>query len=258
MLFIDSEPDQSHWGWSWMDRWMAARPWENRHIEHTKESHQSIPSLKLLEAKTKNIIVDGVSLKTARPPPQVTSLVEKSEDKPKKGRRTNGVSGNIPLPLPSPPPPAEPLLSKPDVQRKALSPERPALPSMPKSTCPPPLPSEEILETAGHESDAGPLSPTDGSSFHHQLTSDHPSFNDCPTATSIEETLEHDPSCSGSCGSEHGNDEESLTKAHPQDSPNLGIHRFWTQCFAGRCYWICFNSLTWKFLVWIWSRTLDS
>eukprot|EP00249_Psilotum_nudum_P021387 c28088_g2_i1 orf=285-1868(-) len=27
-LVIDSERDESHWGWSWLERWMAARPWE--------------------------------------------------------------------------------------------------------------------------------------------------------------------------------------------------------------------------------------
>eukprot|EP00249_Psilotum_nudum_P021385 c28088_g1_i1 orf=886-2433(-) len=27
-LVIDSKQDQSHWGWSWLERWMAARPWE--------------------------------------------------------------------------------------------------------------------------------------------------------------------------------------------------------------------------------------
>lgn len=29
-MFIDCEPDKPHWGWSWLERWMAARPWENR------------------------------------------------------------------------------------------------------------------------------------------------------------------------------------------------------------------------------------
>ncbi|KAI5055868.1 hypothetical protein GOP47_0029389 [Adiantum capillus-veneris] len=24
------EPDRSHWGWTWLERWMAAKPWENR------------------------------------------------------------------------------------------------------------------------------------------------------------------------------------------------------------------------------------
>ncbi|KAJ7298861.1 hypothetical protein O6H91_18G075900 [Diphasiastrum complanatum] len=32
-MFIDCEPDKPHWGWSWLERWMAARPWENPLIE---------------------------------------------------------------------------------------------------------------------------------------------------------------------------------------------------------------------------------
>jgi hypothetical protein len=29
----DSSPDNQHWGWSWLERWMAARPWENRMLD---------------------------------------------------------------------------------------------------------------------------------------------------------------------------------------------------------------------------------
>lgn len=28
-MVIDCEPDKPHWGWTWLDRWMAARPWES-------------------------------------------------------------------------------------------------------------------------------------------------------------------------------------------------------------------------------------
>lgn len=28
-MVIDSDPDKNHWGWTWLDRWMAARPWES-------------------------------------------------------------------------------------------------------------------------------------------------------------------------------------------------------------------------------------
>lgn len=27
------EPDQSSWGWTWLERWMAVRPWENRFLD---------------------------------------------------------------------------------------------------------------------------------------------------------------------------------------------------------------------------------
>ncbi|KAG0578162.1 hypothetical protein KC19_4G002600 [Ceratodon purpureus] len=220
MLFIDSEPDQSHWGWSWMDRWMAARPWENRHIDHTKEGHQSISSVKFLESKPKNIKIDGMSLKSARPTPPPTSRIDKSEEKPKKGHRANGVSGNIPLPLPSPPPSAdEPLIMKPDVQRKTLLPEKPAVSSRQEVNHPASLPPVEVLGSAGTDSDAAPPSPTDSSTFNRLPHSSYPDSNEGPVATSNDGTLEHDLSCSGSCGSEHGTNEQPSTKANPQDSP---------------------------------------
>lgn len=37
-LFIDCEPEKPHWGWSWLERWMAARPWENRIFENNSVS----------------------------------------------------------------------------------------------------------------------------------------------------------------------------------------------------------------------------
>ncbi|KAJ1407454.1 protein IQ-DOMAIN 1-like isoform X1 [Sesbania bispinosa] len=27
------EPDKSSWGWNWLERWMAVRPWENRFVD---------------------------------------------------------------------------------------------------------------------------------------------------------------------------------------------------------------------------------
>jgi hypothetical protein len=31
-LSIDCDSDQPHWGWSWLERWTAARPWQNHHF----------------------------------------------------------------------------------------------------------------------------------------------------------------------------------------------------------------------------------
>lgn len=27
------EPDKNNWGWNWLERWMAVRPWENRFLD---------------------------------------------------------------------------------------------------------------------------------------------------------------------------------------------------------------------------------
>lgn len=31
--FLEGDSDKAHWGWSWLERWMAARPWESRTVE---------------------------------------------------------------------------------------------------------------------------------------------------------------------------------------------------------------------------------
>ncbi|OVA18148.1 IQ motif [Macleaya cordata] len=43
-MFMD--PTNPHWGWSWLERWMAARPWETRSTTTEKElnDHSSIKS----------------------------------------------------------------------------------------------------------------------------------------------------------------------------------------------------------------------
>ncbi|XP_010262062.1 PREDICTED: protein IQ-DOMAIN 1-like [Nelumbo nucifera] len=41
------EVDKSSWGWSWLERWMAAKPWENRLMEQTHvDSSEMTPSSK--------------------------------------------------------------------------------------------------------------------------------------------------------------------------------------------------------------------
>ncbi|GAB2222749.1 hypothetical protein Droror1_Dr00016873 [Drosera rotundifolia] len=40
------DPNNPHWGWSWLERWMAARPWETTHSVTEKEpnDHSSVKS----------------------------------------------------------------------------------------------------------------------------------------------------------------------------------------------------------------------
>ncbi|KAK9154124.1 hypothetical protein Sjap_001604 [Stephania japonica] len=43
LTFMD--PKNPHWGWSWLERWMAARPWENRGLtEKESNDHASVKS----------------------------------------------------------------------------------------------------------------------------------------------------------------------------------------------------------------------
>ncbi|CAM6064755.1 unnamed protein product [Sphagnum tenellum] len=118
MLFIDSEPDQPHWGWSWMDRWMAARPWENQNLDPLKDGCcQAIPSMKSsLEARTKHVdkhvVVDsGTGDMRLKVGGGGKSSTKKGEEKQHKDSlasqlptvQCTGKDEAIPLPLPSPP-----------------------------------------------------------------------------------------------------------------------------------------------------------
>lgn len=40
------DPNNPHWGWSWLERWMAARPWESRSALIDKEFHSDRASIK--------------------------------------------------------------------------------------------------------------------------------------------------------------------------------------------------------------------
>lgn len=42
-MYFNNEGDKPHWGWSWLERWMAARPWENRAL---KDAHEESPRSK--------------------------------------------------------------------------------------------------------------------------------------------------------------------------------------------------------------------
>uniref|UniRef100_A0A5B7AWX8 DUF4005 domain-containing protein n=1 Tax=Davidia involucrata TaxID=16924 RepID=A0A5B7AWX8_DAVIN len=47
ILFMD--PNNPHWGWSWLERWMAARPWETRSMteKELNNDHSSVKSASL-------------------------------------------------------------------------------------------------------------------------------------------------------------------------------------------------------------------
>ncbi|CAI5996847.1 unnamed protein product [Closterium sp. NIES-65] len=55
MAYIDCEPDKGGWGWSWLERWMVARPWENRlmmaHYQAVNPKAKRQGALRLFEAQ---------------------------------------------------------------------------------------------------------------------------------------------------------------------------------------------------------------
>ncbi|CAM8889253.1 unnamed protein product [Rhodiola kirilowii] len=45
------EPDKSNWGWNWLERWMAVRPWENRFLDNSLRDGMNIPEKGSAETK---------------------------------------------------------------------------------------------------------------------------------------------------------------------------------------------------------------
>lgn len=45
------EPDQNSWGWNWLERWMAVRPWENRFLDINLKDGVMINEKETIEGK---------------------------------------------------------------------------------------------------------------------------------------------------------------------------------------------------------------
>ncbi|KAL0676664.1 hypothetical protein Bca4012_004645 [Brassica carinata] len=42
------QPDKNNWGWNWLERWMAVRPWENRFLDTSNLRERGCQTLQLL------------------------------------------------------------------------------------------------------------------------------------------------------------------------------------------------------------------
>ncbi|KAG9455643.1 hypothetical protein H6P81_000151 [Aristolochia fimbriata] len=74
------EPDKNSWGWSWLERWMAAKPWENRLLEQANSDPSETPISKNFDeysgTRTKASELNSVKIRknnmttriSARPP----------------------------------------------------------------------------------------------------------------------------------------------------------------------------------------------
>ncbi|XP_047316674.1 protein IQ-DOMAIN 5-like [Impatiens glandulifera] len=64
------EPDKSSWGWNWLERWMAVRPWENRFLEMNMKDgvklNESVES-----AQSKNIGIKSTMRSAGKKPVQI-------------------------------------------------------------------------------------------------------------------------------------------------------------------------------------------
>ncbi|EFJ13656.1 hypothetical protein SELMODRAFT_424291 [Selaginella moellendorffii] len=120
-MVIDCEPDTPHWGWSWLERWMAARPWENP-FEATSPVDSGCT--KIVEVDYNNQSTNKLNPAKAPPPPPLSSTPPSSNTaiaKPAK-KRSGSASESIPdahkIVIPSPTNPAPPI----STDRHGLSP----------------------------------------------------------------------------------------------------------------------------------------
>lgn len=67
------DPNNPHWGWSWLERWMAARPWESRSMpEKEFNDHGSVKSFRTLSVAgelNRAYGLRGLSLDNNKPSP---------------------------------------------------------------------------------------------------------------------------------------------------------------------------------------------
>lgn len=72
-MYFDHNGVKPHWGWSWLERWMAARPWENRALKEPSDA--ATPMRKEREKSVEMMTTDSRSVQSYTddsppPPPQ--------------------------------------------------------------------------------------------------------------------------------------------------------------------------------------------
>jgi hypothetical protein len=98
-LSIDCDSDQPHWGWSWLERWTAARPWQNHHFSDQEYCQTFSPgkfsgdSRKEVESGSVTKAKDGECLRAEPFNPQIISQNPVQETLLK----------SVPFPLQTPP-----------------------------------------------------------------------------------------------------------------------------------------------------------
>ncbi|CAM8970518.1 unnamed protein product [Rhodiola kirilowii] len=64
-----NELDKNSWGWSWLERWMAAKPWENRLMEQQQSQKKPIDTTPLLKSSVDSKLCARTNPKPSFEPP---------------------------------------------------------------------------------------------------------------------------------------------------------------------------------------------
>nr|GEU30674.1 protein IQ-DOMAIN 1 [Tanacetum cinerariifolium] len=103
--------DKSTWGWSWLERWMSAKPWENRLMEQGQNDPLETPpppsknhadthkimSAKLSEPEMVKVKRNNMTTRISAKPPQIAAQRTRSSSSPSSEYRYDGSSGSSSL-----------------------------------------------------------------------------------------------------------------------------------------------------------------
>ncbi|CAH1451703.1 unnamed protein product [Lactuca virosa] len=103
--------DKSSWGWSWLERWMSAKPWENRLMEQGQNDpsettpppskisadHHKVTTGKSSEPDLVKIRRNNVTTRISAKPPQIVGQRTRSSSSPSSEYRYDGSSGSSSL-----------------------------------------------------------------------------------------------------------------------------------------------------------------
>lgn len=102
--------DKSSWGWSWLERWMSAKPWENRLMEQGQNDpsettpppkvfadNHKITSSKSSEPEMVKVRRNNVTTRISAKPPQIAGQRTRSSSSPSSEFRFEGSSGSSSL-----------------------------------------------------------------------------------------------------------------------------------------------------------------
>ncbi|RZC51807.1 hypothetical protein C5167_020233 [Papaver somniferum] len=95
------EQDKSNWGWSWLERWMAAKPWENRLMEQSNSDPLEMTPLKKSEPMKKGEAYTGSCTRSKSSEPSLVRVRKNnmttriSAKPPFVGRSSSGPSSDL-------------------------------------------------------------------------------------------------------------------------------------------------------------------
>ncbi|VVA98787.1 unnamed protein product [Arabis nemorensis] len=92
------QPDKNNWGWNWLERWMAVRPWENRFLDNNLRDDAKLTGNDMVESEN----VNKTQLKSASKKANTSNLIsgissQKTGPSQSDGNSSPGISSSVPV-----------------------------------------------------------------------------------------------------------------------------------------------------------------